>query len=553
LVKNNNFLKDPNPEKTVKQRNPTFKRTRNKDKDNRRFWISLYVIYMVIILLTASAYYAEQSINTRQGGKHSYTLTFDDDGKIEHYTVKMVDKSEPGIIWVTYDGNKHHLDVTTKNILDLTIDCRSIAQEKTREILGYDYKNHENDYKDYFIQQNLFTISVTTDHRIILTMEDIPHPSSVVINNNDEEFSYANGKIIATVPEGSTNVDIYFAATGGNLIALLTTNSKDNYHYPNSKISFDATGSRPQDEIVDYLWDFGDGSYGDGSEITHSYTSPGYYKVVLVVRDSMGRLNRASEIISVYDEDGDNLPDDWEIKYFFDITKEDGSGDPDNDKLTNIDEYGYNTIPNAGDSDNDGFLDGDEIDKNSDPMDPNIKPKDVTEESEDSNFMYILIPVIIAIVLILIVGLIIRSRQMRTRDEDEDLEKAGEGSPEDAEFAEVAGISDAEYFEPYECPECGSEIEEDQKMCYECGAVLEWEEEEDFDDEYEFDSETTSGRNEPEQESNGDSNYEDDDEIFLEDDDEDFEEEKGDYECPTCGATVGEDDSNCPICGEEFE
>ena len=31
------------------------------------------------------------------------------------------------------------------------------------------------------------------------------------------------------------------------------------------------------------------------------------------------------------------------------------------------------------------------------------------------------------------------------------------------------------------------------------------------------------------------------------------EAEGEEYECPSCGAVVGEDDSVCPNCGEEFE
>ncbi|HDI23872.1 MAG TPA: PKD domain-containing protein, partial [Thermoplasmatales archaeon] len=57
----------------------------------------------------------------------------------------------------------------------------------------------------------------------------------------------------------------------------------------NSSITFDASQSYdPDGEIVEYIWDFGDGSIGKGKVVTHSYSSPGDYTVTLTVRDERG-------------------------------------------------------------------------------------------------------------------------------------------------------------------------------------------------------------------------------------------------------------------------
>ena len=48
----------------------------------------------------------------------------------------------------------------------------------------------------------------------------------------------------------------------------------------------------------------------------------------------------------------------WEIDNFGDITTTDGSGDEDNDGLTDAQEYAAGTDPNDTDSDGDGLNDG---------------------------------------------------------------------------------------------------------------------------------------------------------------------------------------------------
>ena len=54
-------------------------------------------------------------------------------------------------------------------------------------------------------------------------------------------------------------------------------------------IFFDGSGSKDLDGyIVKYLWDFGDGSTGEGTTISHIYTKPGTFTVTLKVTDNLG-------------------------------------------------------------------------------------------------------------------------------------------------------------------------------------------------------------------------------------------------------------------------
>jgi len=74
------------------------------------------------------------------------------------------------------------------------------------------------------------------------------------------------------------------------------------------------------------------------------------------------------------DTDSDLLPDSWEITHDTDPTVANSFEDPDNDQLTNYDEYIYGTNPNNEDTDGDGYSDKYEIDHNTDPNDKNDPP-----------------------------------------------------------------------------------------------------------------------------------------------------------------------------------
>jgi hypothetical protein len=115
---------------------------------------------------------------------------------------------------------------------------------------------------------------------------------------------------------------------------------------------------------------------------------PDYYK------NTMG--------IAVPDPDGDHdgMPDEWEVTYFTDTTR-DGAGDYDDDELTDINEYLKSSYPNDTDSDDDGLTDGDEVntygtnpvlaDTDSDSMRDNwevlynFDPLDPTDASDDAD------------------------------------------------------------------------------------------------------------------------------------------------------------------------
>jgi len=69
---------------------------------------------------------------------------------------------------------------------------------------------------------------------------------------------------------------------------------------PDTKVSFNGAGSSDADgTIANYTWSFGDGTFGYGANVDHTYARPGVYAVVLTVTDDMGATGIDVAIVSV--------------------------------------------------------------------------------------------------------------------------------------------------------------------------------------------------------------------------------------------------------------
>jgi PKD domain/Divergent InlB B-repeat domain len=63
--------------------------------------------------------------------------------------------------------------------------------------------------------------------------------------------------------------------------------------------SFDASGSSdPDDPIVTYAWDFGDGAAGSGQKASHTYARAGSYTVNLILTDNAGATGSESRAVN---------------------------------------------------------------------------------------------------------------------------------------------------------------------------------------------------------------------------------------------------------------
>ena len=77
-------------------------------------------------------------------------------------------------------------------------------------------------------------------------------------------------------------------------------------------VNFDGTGSTdPDNSIVDYFWNFGDGNTANGSVVSHTYTSAGTFQATLRVTDASGDFDVVSVTITPGNDCGP-IPSQWQ-------------------------------------------------------------------------------------------------------------------------------------------------------------------------------------------------------------------------------------------------
>ncbi|MCW4023103.1 MAG: PKD domain-containing protein [Candidatus Bathyarchaeota archaeon] len=113
-------------------------------------------------------------------------------------------------------------------------------------------------------------------------------------------------------PEQTINDDLYLESSSfDNSIVQESSDNPDSIPLPHfsfryllpeieKRVSFDASGILDSDgPIINYFWNFGDGTTGSGITTTHSYSSYGSYIVTLIVTDSCGMNATMSQSIDV--------------------------------------------------------------------------------------------------------------------------------------------------------------------------------------------------------------------------------------------------------------
>jgi PKD repeat protein len=83
--------------------------------------------------------------------------------------------------------------------------------------------------------------------------------------------------------------------------------------YPGTMVNvyFDGSSSYdPDGTIVDFSWDFGDGSTGSGESTSHKYYSPGNYTITLLITDNEGATGTDTAILTVNEPSAGNISTD---------------------------------------------------------------------------------------------------------------------------------------------------------------------------------------------------------------------------------------------------
>ena len=72
-------------------------------------------------------------------------------------------------------------------------------------------------------------------------------------------------------------------------------------------IGFDGSGSTDNGSIVSYFWQFGDGSFGVGETVSHTYATPGTYTVLFDITDNENNREAISRFVVVTEDSPQTL------------------------------------------------------------------------------------------------------------------------------------------------------------------------------------------------------------------------------------------------------
>ncbi len=120
----------------------------------------------------------------------------------------------------------------------------------------------------------------------------------------------ADGEWKLTISQGGTTAgdDTRLNAWGITILGIGDAEptapvAKFNYEADKLKLRLINASYDLNDDIVSYLWDFGDGITSVNANETHTFAKPGIYTIILKVEDSLGKQSTAVSSVEVFDHD----------------------------------------------------------------------------------------------------------------------------------------------------------------------------------------------------------------------------------------------------------
>ncbi|MCK4717514.1 MAG: PKD domain-containing protein, partial [Thermoplasmata archaeon] len=296
---------------------------------HKKLFLCIYVVYLLVVLsLHLATLMADTYIDDIKADMDPYYeehLTWSADGfhpDRSHYYVERWDVGAYGYIVANYTTATNTLRVECTNIKVLEIRCRELYEYRAEELFKSHPLDDSNLYKRYFIEENggRFNVILDMDEEMEeLRFIDTPAPYSVVVNNEvytegrewwiggagiNYTYEESEGIIVTRVPGGHTDVAIDFQSPSLTAFPIVEFTADKSSVRVNERISFNASSTYdPDGNIMAYIWDFGDGNFSTGPNLTnptYAYSEPGDHTVILTARDNDYLLGRSYARITVY-------------------------------------------------------------------------------------------------------------------------------------------------------------------------------------------------------------------------------------------------------------
>jgi len=144
--------------------------------------------------------------------------------------------------------------------------------------------------------------SFSTEGKIVTYNWDFGNKEIIAGLNAKHTFSDAGEYPVTLIVTDNTGL----TSRVTNTVTIHTEEPVANFVYspdrtkPKEVVNFDASGSyNATGKIVNYSWDFGDSSQGEGKNVKHTYASAGEYNTTLTVTDNGGKTISETRLVTI--------------------------------------------------------------------------------------------------------------------------------------------------------------------------------------------------------------------------------------------------------------
>lgn len=210
-----------------------------------------------------------------------------EDGSNNVFTQNNISDGYYGVI-LSGEGNIFYLNDFVNNFFHVGLDFSNIwnsTEQLTYRYNDQQFANYLGNYWDDYTGSDSDGDGIGDTSYVILDPYD---PYSVLGDTDFHPLVHPFENYLLGVSENQ------------NPVAIITEPHEGVAGLVGEQIAFSASDSYdPDGSIVNYSWEFGDGSTASGIIVQHSYSSPGVYSVNLTVTDDGGATNTSSIEISV--------------------------------------------------------------------------------------------------------------------------------------------------------------------------------------------------------------------------------------------------------------